>query len=153
MTEDSDVTSTLDCVGLFCPEPLFQTRQGIDAIEVSGGILEKGLIYANCWLTAPQADMYRKFHDQLIEDCVRPALVIYLHDTIQSCLDRIHKRNRPYEQKIEPEFLETLNSGYENIFADWKKSPVIHLDVAEFNCLSQLDVENLANEVKNYIAV
>ena len=57
------------------------------------------------------------------------------------------------KQKIEPEFLETLNSGYENIFADWKKSPVIHIDVAEFNCLSQLDVENLANEVKNYIAV
>ena len=39
MTEDSDVTSTLDCVGLFCPEPLFQTRQGIDALEV-GDVLE-----------------------------------------------------------------------------------------------------------------
>ncbi len=34
MTEDPDITVTLDCVGLFCPEPLFQTRQGIDSIEV-----------------------------------------------------------------------------------------------------------------------
>jgi TusA-related sulfurtransferase len=25
---------TLDCVGLFCPEPLFQTREAMDAIEV-----------------------------------------------------------------------------------------------------------------------
>jgi len=122
-------------------------------IYISDYILEKGLLYANYWLTDPQADMYRKFHDSLIEDCLGPALVIYLHDTIQSCLDKIHKRNRPYEQKIEPEFLETLNSGYENIFADWKKSPVIHLDIAEFNCLSQSEVESLANEVKNYIAV
>jgi TusA-related sulfurtransferase len=32
-------TKTLDCVGLYCPEPLFQTRQGIDSIEI-GGILE-----------------------------------------------------------------------------------------------------------------
>ena len=39
MTEDPEVASTLDCVGLFCPEPLFQTRQGIDGIEV-GEILE-----------------------------------------------------------------------------------------------------------------
>jgi tRNA 2-thiouridine synthesizing protein A len=39
MTDDTDVASTLDCVGLFCPEPLFQTRQGIDAIEV-GEVLE-----------------------------------------------------------------------------------------------------------------
>ena len=30
---------TLDCVGLFCPEPLFQTREAIDQIEV-GEVLE-----------------------------------------------------------------------------------------------------------------
>ncbi len=34
---------TLDCIGLYCPEPLFQTREGIDAIEV-GEILE---VYAD----------------------------------------------------------------------------------------------------------
>ena len=30
---------TLDCVGLFCPEPLFQTRQAMDQIEI-GEVLE-----------------------------------------------------------------------------------------------------------------
>ena len=30
---------TLDCVGLYCPEPLFQTRESIDSIEV-GEVLE-----------------------------------------------------------------------------------------------------------------
>ena len=39
MTQDSQIADTLDCIGLFCPEPLFQTRQGIDAIEV-GEVLE-----------------------------------------------------------------------------------------------------------------
>ena len=29
----------MDCIGLFCPEPLFQTRQEIDKIEV-GEVLE-----------------------------------------------------------------------------------------------------------------
>ncbi len=29
----------LDCIGLYCPEPLFQTRENIDSIEV-GQILE-----------------------------------------------------------------------------------------------------------------
>lgn len=29
---DSQATSTLDCLGLYCPEPLFQTRQAIDEI-------------------------------------------------------------------------------------------------------------------------
>ncbi len=30
---------SLDCVGLYCPQPLFQTRESIDSIEV-GEILE-----------------------------------------------------------------------------------------------------------------
>ena len=30
---------TLDCVGLYCPQPLLQTREGIDAIQV-GEVLE-----------------------------------------------------------------------------------------------------------------
>ncbi|NQT79322.1 MAG: sulfurtransferase TusA family protein [Candidatus Aminicenantes bacterium] len=30
---------TLDCIGLFCPEPLFQTREQIDSIKV-GEVLE-----------------------------------------------------------------------------------------------------------------
>ena len=30
---------SLDCIGLFCPEPLFQTREAIDALE-AGQVLE-----------------------------------------------------------------------------------------------------------------
>ena len=30
---------TLDCVGLYCPQPLFQTREQLDSIEI-GDILE-----------------------------------------------------------------------------------------------------------------
>ena len=32
-------TNTLDCIGLYCPEPLFRTREQIDAIA-PGEILE-----------------------------------------------------------------------------------------------------------------
>ena len=39
MAEDAKPRKTLDCVGLYCPEPLFQTREQIDSIDV-GDILE-----------------------------------------------------------------------------------------------------------------
>lgn len=32
-------TDSLDCIGIFCPEPLFQTRSKIDELKV-GDILE-----------------------------------------------------------------------------------------------------------------
>src|SRR5665647_2398977 len=34
MTDDVAPAQTLDCVGLYCPEPLFQTRESIDAIGI-----------------------------------------------------------------------------------------------------------------------
>ena len=39
MTDAKKPDRTLDCLGLYCPEPLFQTRENIDQIE-PGEILE-----------------------------------------------------------------------------------------------------------------
>ena len=39
MAEAIKPKKQLDCVGLYCPEPLFQTREQIDSIEV-GDVLE-----------------------------------------------------------------------------------------------------------------
>ncbi len=39
MTEELKPDKTLDCIGLYCPEPLFQTREQMDSIE-AGEILE-----------------------------------------------------------------------------------------------------------------
>lgn len=37
--ENSEINDVLDCYGLFCPEPLFQTREKMDKLE-PGEILE-----------------------------------------------------------------------------------------------------------------
>jgi TusA-related sulfurtransferase len=39
MTDEIEVADTLDCVGLYCPQPLFQTKEAIEAIDV-GEVLE-----------------------------------------------------------------------------------------------------------------
>ena len=39
MNDDIKPVRTLDCMGLYCPEPLFQTRENIDQIQ-PGEILE-----------------------------------------------------------------------------------------------------------------
>jgi tRNA 2-thiouridine synthesizing protein A len=36
---DMEPSESLDCVGLFCPQPLFQTREAIDGLK-PGEILE-----------------------------------------------------------------------------------------------------------------
>lgn len=38
MTEIKEPVKTLDCLGLYCPQPLFQTREHIDSLNI-GDIL------------------------------------------------------------------------------------------------------------------
>ena len=39
MSDVQPPVETLDCIGLYCPEPLFQTREAMDKVEV-GDVVE-----------------------------------------------------------------------------------------------------------------
>ena len=122
-------------------------------IAVSDYIFYKELIYADLTLTAEQLKLYKRIYQPLVSKIAEPVLVIYLQDSPRSCLERIHRRNRPYEQKIKPQFLEALSRGYDRLFADWKSSPLIGLSISDFNYMDDANVERLANQVKSYVAV
>jgi 2-amino-4-hydroxy-6-hydroxymethyldihydropteridine diphosphokinase len=117
---------------------------------VSDYLFDKELIYAKRLLNNEQLTLYHSIYSRVAPCVTRPAMVIYLREPPEKCLKRIHKRNRPYEQKIELSFLETLDADYERLFAEWKYCPVIRL--SEFDCLSRKNVQCLANQVKCYIA-
>ena len=108
-------------------------------------VFGKELIYANHLLEAQQLDLYHEIHPQFAGQVVAPVLVIYMRDTGQNCLERIRSRNRLYEQKIELQFLQVLDSGYEQLFKNWKSCPVIRIST-----LQSTDVEFLVDQVKYY---
>jgi len=120
-------------------------------IVVSDYVFEKELIYARRLLDAEQLACYEKTYPSSVEKITLPILVIYLTDSAENCLERIHSRNRPYEQRIEQKFLKALNSDYEQLFADWKTSPVIRISASEF--IRTGDIDHLKNQIKSYIAV
>jgi 2-amino-4-hydroxy-6-hydroxymethyldihydropteridine diphosphokinase len=121
-------------------------------IAVGDYVFDKELIYARRLLNARQLSLYEKIHQTLQREVTPPVLVIYLHDSPENCLERIHKRNRPYEQGIGRGFLEELASDYDRLFEDWKVCPLIRLSMSSFDCVRDEDVANLANQVRCYAA-
>jgi 2-amino-4-hydroxy-6-hydroxymethyldihydropteridine diphosphokinase len=121
-------------------------------IAVSDYIFDKELIYARRLLDNQQLALYEKTCPPFAGQVALPALVIYLRDSAQSCLERIHRRNYPYEQKIELQFLEALDSDYQQLFADWKTCPVIRVLISEFDCTKDADISHLAEQIKCYIS-
>ena len=122
-------------------------------LAITDYVFEKELIYARCLLNAEQMTLYEKKYRPLSTEVTQPVVVIYLTDSVKSCLERIHKRNRPYEQKIELKFLQELDSGYQQLFADWKTCPVIRLSMSDFDCTKSEDLQNLANQLHYYIKI
>jgi deoxyguanosine kinase len=121
-------------------------------VVISDYVFEKENIYAERLLDTEQQALYKSLSRHLVGNIVKPVLVIYLQDSAESCLERIHKRNRPYEQKIELQFLQTLDSAYKLLFANWSTCPVIRQQTCTLDSLAQ-SVEDLSNQVKSYTVV
>ena len=116
-------------------------------ICVSDYVFDKELIYARALLEGRQFALYEKIYHPLAVKVASPTLVIYMCDSPQNCLQRVHSRNRPYEQQIELPFLDALGSDYERLFSDWKVSPIVRVPKTE-----DADVGHPADQIRYYTA-
>jgi deoxyguanosine kinase len=113
-------------------------------------LFQKEQIYAKLTLNAEQLALYQKYYSIVSPGIANPVIVIYLQNPPKQCLERIHERSRPYEQRIESSFLEAVGAGYEQGLHDWKVCPVIRLP--SFDCFGKNAVDSLVNQLKYYIA-
>ena len=114
-------------------------------------VFEKEVIYAGTTLSKQQLTEYLKSYPPNKRKTSEPILVLYLTDSAENCLQRIHKRKRAYEQQIAAEFLEGLGDGYELLFESWLTSPVIRIDKSKFDCNNISDIQWLVGQIEQYI--
>lgn len=70
-------------------------------------------------------ETYRSLYLTLAEYLPPPDLVIYLRASVPTLLKRIALRNRDYERKISPQYLENLNTLYENWIQHFTLCPIL----------------------------
>jgi deoxyguanosine kinase len=116
---------------------------------VTDYLFQKEQIYAKLTLNPEQLALYQKYYSIISPAVTNPVVVIYLQNPPSQCLERIHKRSRPYEQLIENSFLEAVGDGYEQGLHDWKVCPVIRL--SNFDCFDKNAVDSLVRQLKYYI--
>jgi len=120
-------------------------------VLVADYVFDKDMIFAKRTLGNEQLREYERRFRKVRKTVAAPVLTIYLEDLPKACLERIYRRNRPYEQKIQLQTLSSLANDYKRLFADWNQSPLIRIDVSEFDCQNSGEVNTFAGEVKNYI--
>lgn len=80
--------------------------------------------------------IYSELLQNMLEHVHRPKLMVYLEIGVDEAMRRIQKRGRDYEQIVEREYWEKLNTEYSKYFNEYDLSPIIKINV------DNLDFEN-----------
>lgn len=91
---------------------LLQTKDMFHHVTISDYMFTKCLLFAKVNLPEEEFLLYQKLFDIINPQLVQPDLLIYLHAPITKLKENIRKRNRSYEQSIDPEYLFSLQETY-----------------------------------------
>ncbi|AIF41950.1 deoxynucleoside kinase [Virgibacillus sp. SK37] len=88
--------------------------------------ISKNMIFAKRTLQADKIDKYEQIYHILTDDMPVPNMMIYLHASLDTILERIHKRGRDIEQNIKPSYLAQLAQDYEDYMNEFE---ILHPDI------------------------
>ena len=73
----------------------------------------KDLVFADLNLTGEDYDLFSALYGRTSGSLALPDVAVFLDLELKDTLQRIRERGRPYEQNIDPEYLERLGGAYE----------------------------------------
>ncbi|MBU9711318.1 deoxynucleoside kinase [Evansella tamaricis] len=81
----------------------------------------KNLLFAKQTLRSEHFDKYDRIYRILTNDLPRPNLIIHLHASLPTILERIEMRGRLMEQSISPSYLNQLSEDYHQFIKDHRR--------------------------------
>ncbi len=84
-------------------------------------------------MTTQDYELYMSFFDLLSGNIRLPDLIVYLKASIPTLISQIRRRGREYEMGIEPEYLEGLNTLYDDWINNLYPGRVLTIDVDEYD--------------------
>jgi len=92
---------------------------------VSDYIFAKDRIFAYLNLDDEELALYEKIYPLFESEIMQPDLVIYLQASPERVLERIRKRDRPYERPTTLEYVRELTEAYNRFFFHYTSTPLL----------------------------
>jgi deoxyadenosine/deoxycytidine kinase len=108
----------------------------------------KDKIFASMNLQDEEMALYNNIADALAGSIPRPDLVVYLQASTETLIKRIELRAREFESDIDAEYIEELNSAYNQYFFHYTDSPVLIIDTNGIDFVEDMgDLEELVEQI------
>lgn len=97
-------------------------------------------------------ETYRGLFNTIMRAITPPDLMIYLKADIPKLVSQINKRNRDFEQNIDPDYLLSLNHLYEGFTARYHHGKLLIIDVNEMDFVaSPQDFKSITDTIEKNI--
>ena len=101
---------------------------------VSDFLLEKDPLFAQMNLADDEFQLYSQVYRALAPQTPKPDLVIYLHATPATLINRVRKRSIEAERRMGEGYLSLLAERYAVFFYHYANAPVMIVNADHFNC-------------------
>lgn len=91
----------------------------------------KSLIFSKITLPEDEFKLYRKLFYQVYKDIAKPDLYVYLHQNTERLKQNIESRGRDFEQNINSDYLDKINSGYLEFLRNQTELNVKIIDISD----------------------
>jgi deoxyguanosine kinase len=118
-----ELTRSLAQPGMFAP------------LIVSDFTLEKDRLFARLTLSDEEYRLYSMIHEKVAPKLPTPDLVIWLDGPMVVLRDRIRRRGRAMERRIEGEYLRAVADAYGTLFDAHPELPLLVVDIDRFDPL------------------
>jgi len=107
----------------------------------------KDPIFARVLLNQREVELYERLSNGLDVSVSRPDLTVYLDATDDVLLDRIRRRNRPYEASIDAKYLDALREAYARHHNSIGKLRVFSFDTSALDLCSESQLKSLFRNI------
>lgn len=116
---------------------------------VSDFLMDKDRLFARVNLDDDELRLYEQVHGQMNTDWPVPDLVVYLQAPVDVLMERLRRRDIPYERLIERPYLKALVDAYTQYFYRYTGAPLLMVNTAEINFVdSDADFDMLLAHIR-----
>jgi len=113
-------------------------------------LFAKDIIFAHANLSDDELKLYHQIYDLLREKVPSPDLVIYLQAPSEVLMQRIKKRDRPYEREMDNDYIDRLADLYNQYFFHYTDSPLLVVQTEHLDFVNrESDIDLLLREVES----
>ncbi|MCZ2260883.1 deoxynucleoside kinase [Sporosarcina sp. G11-34] len=116
----------------------------------------KNLIFAKRTLDEAEYEKYKAIYNILTKDMPVPNIIVYLHASQETLMERIALRGREFEKNMDPAYLVQLTEDYHTFIEQFEKAhpeiPVLHFNGDDLDFVqNDKDLQYILNEVDRTI--